>query len=61
VMCLGIALLGIAIAFLGIARLVSRDAAGALAGTELALGMAITVAVAASFWIAMQLARRKAA
>jgi high-affinity nickel-transport protein len=60
-MCLAIALLGIAIAVLGIARLVSRDAAGALAGTELAMGMAVGVAVAASFWIAMQLARRKAA
>jgi high-affinity nickel-transport protein len=61
VMGLSIAFLGIAIAGLGTARLVSPEVAAALAGTELALGMGAAILVAASFAVAMRLARPTAA
>ena len=61
ILCLGIAVLGIAIAALGVARLASRHAAAALAGTELAIGLTVVAGVAVTSWIAMHLARRKAA
>jgi high-affinity nickel-transport protein len=61
VMGLAIGLLGIAIAGLAMVRLLSQEAATALAGTELALGMAAAIIVAASFAVAMRLARTRAA
>jgi len=56
VMGLSIAFLGIAIAGLGAARLLSPEAAAALAGAELALGVGVAVIVATSFAVAMRLA-----
>jgi len=56
VMGLSIAFLGIAIAGLGAARLLSVEAAAALAGAELALGLGVAMIVAASFAVAMRLA-----
>jgi len=56
VMGLSIAFLGIAIAVLGAARLVSPQAAAALAGAELALGLGVALVVATSFAVAMRLA-----
>jgi high-affinity nickel-transport protein len=61
VMGLSIAFLGFAIAGLGAARLVSAEAAAVLAGAELALGAGVAIVVAASFAIAMRLARPEAA
>jgi len=56
VMGLSIAFLGIAIAVLGAARLLSAEAAAALARAELALGFGVAILVAASFAVAMRLA-----
>ena len=53
---LAIALLGIAISTLGAARLVSAQAAAALAGGELAMGVGAVAIVAASFALALRLA-----
>lgn len=61
VMGLSIAFLGFAIAGLGMARLVSPEAAAALQGAELALGVGVAIAVAASFAVAMRLAPPDAA
>jgi len=61
VMGLSIAFLGFAIAGLGMARLVSQEAAAALQGAELALGVGVAMVVAASFAVAMRLARPDAA
>lgn len=56
VMGLTIAFLGIAIACLGAARLLSPEAAAVLAGAELALGFGVAIIVATSFAAAMRLA-----
>jgi high-affinity nickel-transport protein len=61
VMGLAIALLGIGIASLGMARLLSTQAAAALAGAELAMGLGVAVLVVASFAVAMRLARPRPA
>jgi len=61
VMGLAIALLGIGIAGLGMARLLSAQAAEALAGTELRMGFGVAIIAVASFAIAMRLARPAAA
>jgi high-affinity nickel-transport protein len=61
VMGLAIASLGIAIAGLAIARLLSHEAAAALAGAELAMGLGLAIIVVGSFAIAMRLAGPKAA
>jgi nickel/cobalt transporter (NiCoT) family protein len=52
---LSIALLGMAIACLGLVRLASPEAASALAGTELRIGAGFALLVLASFLIAMRL------
>jgi high-affinity nickel-transport protein len=57
VMGLAIGFLGFAIAGLGAARLVSAPAAAALEGAGLALGVGVAMIVAASFALAMRLAR----
>jgi high-affinity nickel-transport protein len=57
VMGLAIGFLGFAIAGLGAARLVSAQAAAALEGAGLALGVGVAMIVAASFALAMRLAR----
>lgn len=59
VMGLAIAALGIVIAALGIARLLSHKAATTLAGTELPVGIALALIVAASFAVGMRLGRPK--
>jgi nickel/cobalt transporter (NiCoT) family protein len=59
VMGLAIALLGIAIAALAMARLLSAKAAAALAGGELAMGLAVVFIGAASFAVAFRLAGPK--
>ena len=61
VMGLSIALLGISIAVLGILRLVRPEAAAALDGAELPLGIGVVALVLASFVAAMRLARPRAA
>jgi high-affinity nickel-transport protein len=61
VMGLSIASLGIAIAGLAMARLLSPEAAAALAGAELAMGFGLVIIVAGSFVVAMRLAGPKAA
>jgi len=61
VMGLSIAFLGFAIAGLGMARLVSPEATAALEGAGLALGVGVAIIVAASFAVAMRLARPDAA
>ena len=61
VMGLSIASLGIAIAGLGMARLLSPEAAAALAGAELAMGFGLAIIVGGSFAVAMRLAGPKAA
>jgi hypothetical protein len=61
VLSLSIALLGLAIAGLGLARLASPEAASLLAGAELRLGLGFVMLVFASFAVAMLLARPKAA
>jgi len=61
VMGLAIALLGIGIAGLGMARLLSAQAAEALAGTELQMGFGVAIIAVTSFAIAMRLARPAAA
>lgn len=61
VMGLAIGLLGIAIAGLAMVRLLSQDAAAALAGGELQMGLGLALAVAASFILANWLARTGAA
>jgi len=58
---LAIASLGIGIAGLGTARLLSKEAASALAGAELAMGFGVAVIVVTSFAVAMRLARPTAA
>lgn len=60
-MGLAIALLGIGIAILGMARLLSKEAAAALAGTELLAGFGVAVIVATSFAVAVRLARSRPA
>jgi high-affinity nickel-transport protein len=60
VMALAIGLLGIAIAALGMVRLLSREAAAALAGAELTIGLGLAFAVAASYVVAIRLARTSA-
>ena len=57
VMGLAIALLGIAIAGLGMARLLSTQAAAALAGAELPMGCGVALIAVTSFAVAMRLAR----
>jgi len=57
VMGLAIALLGIGIAGLGMARLLSTQAAAALAGAELAMGFGVAIIAVTSFAVAMRLAR----
>ena len=61
VMGLAIALLGIGIACLGMARLLSAQAAAVLAGAELPMGFGVAIIAAASFAVAMRLARPTAA
>jgi nickel/cobalt transporter (NiCoT) family protein len=61
VMGLAIATLGIAIATLAMVRLLSQEAAAALAGTELAMGLGLAIIVGGSFAVAMRLAGPKAA
>ena len=61
VMGLSIAFLGIAIAGLATARLLSPDVAAALSGRELQMGIGVTVVVAASFAVAIRLVRPRAA
>jgi high-affinity nickel-transport protein len=61
VMGLAIGLLAIAIAGLGVLRLLSQDAAAALAGAELPIGLGLALAVALSFIVAVRLARPSAA
>jgi len=61
VMSLSIALLGVAIACLGMARLLSQEAASALAGAELRTGIGFAVLVLVSFVVAMHLVRPKTA
>jgi len=61
VMGLAIGLLGIAIAGLATVRLLSQEAAAALAGTELPVGFGLAFVVAASFIVAIRLARPSAA
>jgi high-affinity nickel-transport protein len=58
---LSIAALSIAIALVGMARLLSQSAGAALSGMELPMGLALALFVAASFAVAMTLARSKAA
>jgi high-affinity nickel-transport protein len=58
VMGLAIASLGIGIASLGIARMLSTQAAEALAGAELSMGFGVAIIVATSFAVAMRLARQ---
>jgi high-affinity nickel-transport protein len=60
VMGLAIGMLSIAIAGLGMARLVSARAAAALAGAEFMMGVSVAIVVAASFAIAIWLARPRA-
>lgn len=57
VMGLSIALLGISIAALGIVRIVRPEAAAALDGAQLPLGIGVALLVAASFGAALRLAR----
>jgi nickel/cobalt transporter (NiCoT) family protein len=57
VMGLAIALLGIGIAGLAIARLLSPGAAALLAGAELAMGCGVAIVAGASFAVAMRLSR----
>lgn len=57
VMGLSVAFLGIAIACLGMARLVSPEIAAALSGHELQMGVGVAMIVAASFALAMRMAR----
>jgi high-affinity nickel-transport protein len=57
VMGLAIALLGIGIAGLATARLLSAQAAAVLAGAELPMGLGVAIIVATSFAVAMRLAR----
>ena len=61
VMGLSIAFLGVAIAGLGMARLLSPEAAAVLSGHELQMGAGVAIVVAASFAVAMRLARTRAA
>ncbi len=61
VMGLSIAFLGIAIAGLAMARILSPDVAAALSGRELQMGIGVAVVVAASFAVAIRLARTRAA
>jgi len=61
VMGLAIALLGIGIASLGMARLLSTQAAEVLAGAELPMGFGVAIIVVASFAVAMRLARPRPA
>jgi len=61
VMGLAIGLLGIAIAALGMVRLLSQEADAALAGAELPIGFGLAFAVAASYIVAIRLARTSAA
>jgi len=56
VMGLAIGLLGIAIALLAMVRLLSQEAAAAIAGAELAVGLGLALAVAVSFIVAIRLA-----
>src|SRR5258708_1990357 len=60
-MGLAIGLLGIAIAALGMVRLLSQEADAALAGAELPIGFGLAFAVAASYIVAIRLARTSAA
>src|SRR6267378_4127122 len=60
VMGLAIGLLGIAIAALGMVRLLSQEADAALAGAELPIGLGLAFAVAASYVVAIRLARASA-
>jgi len=60
VMGLAIAFLGIAIAGLATARLLSPEVAAALSGRELQMGIGVAVMVAASFAVAIRLARTRA-
>jgi len=53
-------LLGIAIAALGMVRLLSQEADAALAGAELPIGLGLAFAVAASYVVAIRLARASA-
>jgi high-affinity nickel-transport protein len=57
VMGLAIALLGIGIASLGMARLLSTQAAKGLGGAELPMGFGVAILVVTSFAVAMRLAR----
>jgi nickel/cobalt transporter (NiCoT) family protein len=57
---LSIAALSIAIALLGMARLLSQSAGAALSGMELPIGLALALFVAASFVVAMRVARPRA-
>ncbi|HMG61281.1 MAG TPA: nickel transporter [Burkholderiales bacterium] len=61
VMGLAIASLGIGIACLGMARLLSAQAAAVLAGAELPMGFGVAIIAATSFAVAMRLARPTAA
>jgi high-affinity nickel-transport protein len=61
VMGLAVALLGIAIAGLAMVRLLSEEAAAALAGAELAMGLGSAIIVAGSFIVAMRLTGPQAA
>jgi high-affinity nickel-transport protein len=60
VMGLAIGLLGIAIAALGMVRLLSQEADAALAGAELPMGLGLALAVALSYIVAIRLARTSA-
>jgi high-affinity nickel-transport protein len=61
VMGLAIASLGIGIAGLGMARLLSTQTAAMLAGAELPMGLGVAIIVVASFAVAMRLARPRPA
>jgi high-affinity nickel-transport protein len=61
VMGLAIASLGIGIAGLGMARLLSPQAAAMLAGAELPMGFGVAIIVVASFAVATRLARPRPA
>lgn len=61
VLGLSIAFLGIAIACLGLVRLASAEAASALAGTELRIGVGFAALVLASYLVATRLVRPGAA
>jgi high-affinity nickel-transport protein len=60
VMGLAVGLLGIAIAGLAVVRLLSQEAAAALARAELPIGLGLAFAVAASYVVAIRLARTSA-